>query len=104
MFSTKSKPAACEPVMQTLVFEVCGLTGRPADGAAFWGRVSAALPASFRSVLFRHGAPTQAAQISTAWRWSSVNEYSGMSAAQPMRRCRLTIDRVSLPIDPNARI
>ncbi len=38
------------------------------------------------------------------WRWSSVNEYSGMSAAQQMRRCGLTIDRVGLPLDSKARI
>ena len=27
------------------------------------------------------------------WRWSSVNEYSGVSAAEQKRRCGLTIDR-----------
>jgi hypothetical protein len=36
------------------------------------------------------------------WRWSSVNEHSGMSAAQQMRRCGLTI--ASLPLDSKARI
>jgi PRTRC genetic system protein E len=64
---------------QTCAFEVCRLTG-----------------------LLRHGAPTQAAQISTPWQWSRVNEYCGMSAAQPMRRCGLTI--ASLPLDSKARI
>jgi putative transposase len=38
------------------------------------------------------------------WRWSSVNEYSGMTATEQMRRCGLTIDRVNLPTDPKARI
>jgi len=38
------------------------------------------------------------------WRWSSVNEYSGMMAAEQMRRCGLTIDRVSLPSDSKTRI
>jgi putative transposase len=38
------------------------------------------------------------------WRWSSVNEYSGMSVAEQMRRCGLTIDRVSLPSDLKTRI
>jgi hypothetical protein len=57
-------------------------------------------PVSFR--LFRRGAPAQAAQVSTLWQWSSVNEYSGMSAAQPMRRCGLTI--ASLPLDSKAQI
>ena len=38
------------------------------------------------------------------WRWSSVNEYSGMSATEQSRRCGLTIDRVRLPSDPRTRI
>jgi hypothetical protein len=66
-------------VAQTSAIEVCGLIG-----------------------LIRHGAPTQAAQISTPWQWSRVNGYSGMSPAQPMRRCGLTI--ASLPLDSKARI
>jgi hypothetical protein len=64
---------------QTSASEVCGLTG-----------------------LIRHGAPTQAAQISTPWQWSRVNEYYGMSASQPVRRCGLTM--ASLPLDSKARI
>jgi putative transposase len=38
------------------------------------------------------------------WRWSSVHEYSGMTPAEQMGRCGLTIDRVSLPCDPKTRI
>ena len=38
------------------------------------------------------------------WRWSSFNEYSGMSAAEQERRCGLTIDRVRMPSDPRTRI
>jgi REP-associated tyrosine transposase len=38
------------------------------------------------------------------WRWSSFNEYAGMSAEEQKRRCGLTIDRVSLPADPRTRI
>jgi len=52
--------------------------------------------------LFRHAAPTQAAQISTRWQWSRMNEYCGMSAAQPMRRRGLRM--ASLPLDSKARI
>ena len=52
--------------------------------------------------LIWHGGPTQAAQISTPWQWSRVNEYCGMSAAQPMRRCGLRI--ASLPLDSKMRI
>jgi len=38
------------------------------------------------------------------WRWSSVNEYSGISATEQKRRCGLTIDRVRIPSDPRTRI
>jgi hypothetical protein len=37
-------------------------------------------------------------------RWSGANENFGMSAAQPMRRCSFTIDRVSLSLDSKAPI
>lgn len=57
---------------------------------------------SFRSVNFRQGAPAHAMQISPAWRWSCVNEVSGMSAAQPIHRCGLTI--AGLPLHLKARI
>jgi hypothetical protein len=43
-------------------------------------------------------------QRSEDWRWSSVNEYSGVSAAEQERRCGLTIDRVNMPSDPGTRI
>jgi hypothetical protein len=36
-------------------------------------------------------------QRSEDWRWPSVNEYSGVSAAEQERRCRLTIDRANMP-------
>jgi hypothetical protein len=39
---------------------------------------------------------------SADWQWFNVNDYCGMSAAQPMRCCVLTI--VSLPLDSKARI
>jgi putative transposase len=38
------------------------------------------------------------------WRWSSFNEYSGMSAEEQKRRCGLTIDRLNTPSDPGTRI
>jgi len=38
------------------------------------------------------------------WRWSSFNEYAGMSAEEQQRRCGLTIDRVRPPADPRTRI
>lgn len=38
------------------------------------------------------------------WPWSSVNEYSGISADEQKRRCGLTIDRVRMPSHRRARI
>jgi len=63
-----------------------------------------AAPVSSGSILSRHGATTQAAEISAPWQWCGVNEYSLMSAAQPMCRCSFTIDRVRLSLDSKAPI
>ena len=49
-------------------------------------------------------ARTSAFEVRGSWGRSSVNEYSGMSAAEQKRRCGLTIDRVSMPSDPRTRI
>lgn len=38
------------------------------------------------------------------WRWSSFNEYSGVSAAEHKRNCGLIIDRLNMPADPRTRI
>jgi hypothetical protein len=38
------------------------------------------------------------------WKWSSFPEYAGVDAAEQQSRCGLTIDRVRLPADENARI
>ena len=38
------------------------------------------------------------------WRWSSYNEYAGISAEEQKKRCGLIVDRVSMPSDPRARI
>jgi putative transposase len=38
------------------------------------------------------------------WRWSSYNEYTGMSAEEQNARCGLIIDRVRMPFDPRTRI
>ena len=57
-------------------------------------------------VEYIHLNPVKAGLVerSQDWRWSSVNEYSGVSAAEQERRCGLTIDRVDMPSDSNARI
>ena len=53
-----------------------------------------------------HRNPVQAGLVRCPqdWRWSSVNEYSGVSAAEQKRRCGLTIDRVRMPAEPRTRI
>jgi putative transposase len=38
------------------------------------------------------------------WRWSSVNEYSGKTAAEQEEGCGLRIDRVNMPSDAKTRI
>jgi len=38
------------------------------------------------------------------WKWSSVQEYAGVSGEEQERRCGLRIDRVRLPADENRRI
>ena len=51
-----------------------------------------------------HLNPVEAGLVARAqdWWWSSVNEYSGMSTAEQIRRCGLTI--ASLPLGSQARI
>jgi len=53
-----------------------------------------------------HLNPVKAGLVRRAqdWRWSSANEYSGMSAAEQEERCGLSIDRVNMPSDPKTRI
>jgi putative transposase len=38
------------------------------------------------------------------WRWSSVHEYSGMSAEEQKQRCGLNVDRVLMPSEPRTLI
>jgi len=38
------------------------------------------------------------------WRWSSYNEYAGLSAGEQNERCGLIVDRVRMPSDPRPRI
>jgi putative transposase len=57
-------------------------------------------------VEYMHQNPVKAGLVSHPqdWLWSSVHEYCGMNAAEQMRRCGLTIDKVRMPADPGARI
>jgi hypothetical protein len=53
-----------------------------------------------------HLNPVKAGLISRPedWRWSSYNEYAGMSAEEQKKRCGLIVDRVRIPSDFGARI
>jgi hypothetical protein len=53
-----------------------------------------------------HLNPVKAGLVRRAqdWRWSSVNEYSGMSAAEQEQRCGLRIDRINMPSASKTRI
>jgi len=84
--------------------------GRAASGelwqGRFFDRALRTVKEYNEKVEYIHLNPVRAGLVGRAqdWRWSSVNEYSGMTAAEQMRRCGLTIDRVSLPSDSEARI
>ena len=57
-------------------------------------------------VEYIHLNPVKAGLVSRPedWRWSSYNEYAGMSAEEQKRRCGLIVDRVRIPCDLRARI
>jgi putative transposase len=57
-------------------------------------------------VEYTHLNPVRAGLVSRPedWRWSSYNEYAGMSAEEQNKRCRLIVDRVRMPSDARARI
>jgi len=74
--------------------------------AVFLDRAPRTVKEYKEKVEYLHLNPVKAGLAGRAqdWRWSSVNEYSGMTAAEQMRRWGLTIDRVSLVLDSEARI
>jgi len=57
-------------------------------------------------VEYLHLNPVRAGLVIRAadWKWSSVLEYSGVSAEEQERRCGLAIDRLTPPADPRTRI
>jgi PRTRC genetic system protein E len=85
---------------------------------SYWSRCGYSSGADFHSLAM--GVMSQIARRATPWgglagaspgptshiravpQWSRVNQYCGMSAAQPMRRCGLTM--ASLPLDARGRI
>jgi REP-associated tyrosine transposase len=74
--------------------------------ARFFDRALRTVREYNEKVEYIHLNPVKAGLVRRAsdWRWSSVNEYSGMSAAEQRRRCGLTIDRIRIPADPKTRI
>jgi putative transposase len=57
-------------------------------------------------VEYIHMNPVRARLVSRPqdWKWSSFNEYAGMSVEEQKRCCGLVMDRVRMPSDPRTRI
>jgi putative transposase len=74
--------------------------------ARFFDRALRTVNEYNQKVEYIHWNPVQAGLVRQPqdWRWSSVKEYSGMSAAEQKRRCGLIVDRLRLPSDPRTRI
>ena len=74
--------------------------------ARFFDRALRTVKEYNEKVEYIHLNPVKAGLVrrSQDWPWSSVNEYSGMSAVEQKRRCGLTIDRVRMPSDPGVAI
>jgi putative transposase len=72
----------------------------------FFDRALRTVKEYMETVEYIHLNPVRRGLVSSAqdWKWSSVHEYSWISAQAQERRCRLRIDRVRLRADRNARI
>jgi putative transposase len=83
---------------------------RGADGELwqprFFDRALRTVKEYNEKVEYIHLNPVRAGLVSRPedWRWSSYNEYVGMSADEQNERCGLIVDRVRMPSDPRARI
>jgi putative transposase len=83
---------------------------RGADGELwqprFFDRALRTLKEYNEKVEYVHLNPVRAGLVSRPedWRWSSYNEYAGMSADEQNKRCGLIVDRVRMPSDPRTRI
>ncbi len=77
--------------------------------ARFFDRALRTVKEYNEKVEYIHMNPVRAGLVRRPQDWSrfagsSINEYSGRSAEEQKQRCGLTIDRVSLPSDPQTRI
>ena len=72
----------------------------------FFDRALRTVKEYIEKVEYIHLNPVRAGLVSRPedWRWSSYNEYAGMSAEEQNERCGLIVDRVRMPSDPRARI
>ena len=81
---------------------------RGADGELwqprFFDRALRTVKEYNEKVEYIHLNPVRAGLVSRPedWRWSSYNEYAGMSAGEQNGRCGLIADRVRMPSDPRA--
>jgi putative transposase len=84
--------------------------GRSAEGELwqprFFDRALRTVQEYSEKVEYIHLNPVKAGLVRRPqnWRWSSFNEYSGMSADEQKRRCDLIIDRVRMPSDARTRV
>jgi REP-associated tyrosine transposase len=74
--------------------------------ARFFDRALRTVREYNEKVAYIHLNPVKAGLVQCAqdWKWSSVNEYSGMTPAEQERCCGLTVDRVRLPTESSRRI
>jgi hypothetical protein len=83
---------------------------RGADGELwqprFFDRALRTVKEYNEKVEYTHLNPVRAGLVSRPedWRWSSYNEYAGMSAEEQTGRGGLIVDRMRMPSDPHARI
>ena len=83
---------------------------RGADGQLwqprFFDRALRTVKEYNEKVEYVHLNPVRAGLVSRPedWRWSSYNEYAGMSADEQKKHCGLIVDRVRMPSDARARI
>ena len=91
-------------------FDANDATTRGAEGELwqprFFDRALRTVKEYNQKVEYIHLNPVRAGLVSRPedWRWSSYNEYAGMSVDEQKERCGLIVDRVRMPSDPRARI
>ena len=82
-----------------------GLTG-PLFQSRFFDRALRTVKEYGETVEYIHWNPVRRGYVSrsAAWKWSSAQEYAGVSSGEELAECGLAIDRARLPADPRALI